>query len=108
MHCNRHGMSVAACWDEIPDHYPNVVLDAFAIMPNHLHAILILTETVGAGHARPIPTIIGSFKSAVSRSIGTNIWQRSYWERILRDEKELNRFRHYVDDNHLRWRTSDL
>ncbi|MFB3779059.1 MAG: hypothetical protein ACE141_15685 [Bryobacteraceae bacterium] len=60
------GVAVASCWEEIPRHFDNVVLDAFALMPNHLHGILILTDPVGAGHARPLPTIVGSFKSRLA------------------------------------------
>jgi len=103
MRRNQIGETVAACWNEIPRHYANVVLDAFVVMPNHLHGILLLTDLVGAGHARPLPLIVGSFKSAASRRVGARIWQRDYWEHIIRSEDELNRIRHYVDDNPLCW-----
>jgi hypothetical protein len=58
-------------------------------MPNHLHGILLLGDEL-AGHARPLPVIVGSFKSAVSRLAGFPVWQRSYWDRIIRSEAELN------------------
>jgi len=74
-------------------------------MPNHLHGILLFTEPVVAGHARPLPIVIGSFKSAVSRCVGSSIWQRSYWERVIRDENELNALRYYIDDNPFHWPT---
>jgi len=45
---------------------------------------------------------VGSFKSAASRRVGSAIWQRRYWERIIRNENELNSIRHYIDDNPLR------
>jgi REP element-mobilizing transposase RayT len=91
--------AITSRWKAIPDHFPYVTLDAFVIMPNHLHGILLFTEPVGAGHARPLPVVIGSFKSATSRQVGSSIWQRSYWERVLRNEHELNTARHYIDDN---------
>jgi putative transposase len=90
------------CWHRIPIHFPNVTLDLFVIMPNHIHGILLLSD-VGAGHARPVPVIVGSFKSAVSRQLGHPVWQRSYWERIIRNERELNEIRHYIDENPARW-----
>jgi putative transposase len=104
MRRNALGGIVTYCWNEIPSHFPCVALDAFVVMPNHIHGILVFTDIV-AGHARPLPVVIGSFKSAVSKRIGTSIWQRSYWDRIIRNEEELNLTRHYVEDNPLRWPT---
>jgi len=104
MRCNELGRIVTYCWNEIPNHFPYVAPDVFVVMPNHIHGILRFTD-VGAGHARPLPVIIGSFKSAVSKRIGTPIWQRSYWDRIIRNEEELNLTRHYVEDNPLPWPT---
>jgi len=104
MRRNKIGGIVMSCWNEIPSHFPYVALDAFVVMPNHIHGILLFTDVV-AGHARPLPVVIGSFKSAVSKRIGTSIWQRSYWDRIIRNEEERNLTRHYVEDNPLRWPT---
>jgi len=103
MHLSQIGAMVASCWLEIPRHFPNVTLDEFVIMPNHLHGILLLD--VVAGHARPLPTILGSFKSAVSRLAGLPVWQRSYWDRVLRNEAELNQTRRYIEENPSRWST---
>jgi len=96
---NEITQAVGSCWNVIPDHFPKVTLDACIVMPNHLHGILLFTEPVVAGHARPPQVVIGSFKSAASRKAGSNIWQRGYWERVLRNERELNTARHYIDDN---------
>jgi len=100
---SQTGNIVVSSWNAIPIHFPYVVLDAFVVMPNHLHGIPLFTEPVVAGHARPLPIVIGSFKSAVSRSVGSGIWQRSYWERVLRNENELNLARHSIDDNPCYW-----
>jgi putative transposase len=89
MQSSTVGVTVEICWRELPNHFGNVELDAFVIMPNHIHGILLLTDVM-AGHARPLPTIIGSFKAAVSRRAGFAVWQRSYWDRIIRNEQELN------------------
>ena len=94
---------IQSCWSEIPIHFPNVALDTFVITPNHIHGILLFDEAVGAGHARPLPVVVGSFQSAVSRLVGAGIWQPSYWERVLRNEDELNTARHYIDDNPSHW-----
>jgi len=89
--------------DRDPKHFPNAALDEFVVMPNHLHGIVLLD--VGAGHARPLPVITGSFKSAVSRQAGFSVWQRSYWDHIIRSEDELNQARRYIADNPSRWST---
>ncbi|MEK7404920.1 MAG: hypothetical protein AAB225_07405 [Acidobacteriota bacterium] len=71
-------------------------------MPNHLHGILLFTD-VGAGHARPLPVVVGAFKAAVSKRVGHGVWQRNYYEHIVRNEAELNRIRHYTEDNPGNW-----
>jgi REP element-mobilizing transposase RayT len=135
MRLNECGELIEACWNEIPNHFPHVQLDAFVIMPNHVHGILHIMEphsaaTVGARHAVPlpgnvphrhnerfgkpvvgsIPTIVRSVKSAASRRInqlrdtpGTRVWQRSYYEHIIRNEASLDRIRQYILDNPARW-----
>jgi len=110
MQRNAAGEAVVRCWDEIPRHFPNVELDAFVVMPNHVHGVLLLLgdeaedtgEPARAGRARPPHVVVGSFKSAVSRRLGP-VWQRSYWERVVRSGEELDQIRDYIEDNPLRW-----
>jgi putative transposase len=116
-------------------HFRNVTLDAFIVMPNHFHGILVVhaghePDNVGAQHAAPlhlpvpasshkpagrvIPgslgAIVGSFKSAttrrinlVNRTVGKVLWQRNYYDRILRNDRELFLARRYVRSNPIRW-----
>lgn len=98
--------AVQACWIEIPSHFP-VELDAFVVMPNHVHGILVYSR---AGHARPLPAVVGSFKSAVARSInllrgtqGEPVSQRGYYDRVVRDERELEALREYISNNPASW-----
>jgi putative transposase len=65
-------------------------------MPNHIHGIVLFFR---AGHARPLPVVIGSFKSAVTRMAGRPIWQRGYYDRVIRDDAELEALRQYIADN---------
>ena len=97
----RVGTIVERCWLEIPLHYPTVALDAFVVMPNHLHGILWLS--VGAGHAPPLHRVIGSFKSAATKAATRSIWQRSFYDRVIRNDEELRALREYVAENPLRW-----
>ncbi len=129
MRLNEAGLVAEQCWRAIPDHFPHTVLDAYVVMPNHLHGIVWIV--VGARHAVPLPTpavplptaeqfgrpvpaslptIIRSFKSAVTNRInalrqtpGASIWQRNYYEHIIRNEDALNRIRTYIQENPLRW-----
>jgi REP element-mobilizing transposase RayT len=111
-------------WLRIPRRFPHVSLDAYVIMPNHFHGIVIVGATLvvapleskRAG-ARPAPTlgdIIGSFKSQCMRDWlryvkrnnitgSAKFWQRNYYEHIIRNENELNEIRKYIFENPLKW-----
>lgn len=131
MRLNSYGLVVAGCWNDLPKHYSQVELDAFAVMPNHVHGIIVLkdepidiTPTVGAG-LRPAPTaslpkrhglpeIVRAFKSFSARRInelrnalGVVVWQRNYYEHIVREKAELHRIRLYIEQNSARW-TDDI
>jgi putative transposase len=99
-----------------------VEIDYYCIMPNHLHFILIIndrgrdtarrvpTETFGNPVKGSLPTIIRSIKSAITKKIneirkspGVPIWQRNYYEHIIRNEKELYEIRKYIENNPLNW-----
>lgn len=120
MVCNECGKIVQSCWDEIPEHYGNAKLDAFRVMPNHVHGIInIIDDSVGSRHASTLPrtvrptlgNIIGSFKSAATQRInqlrrerGTSIWQYRFYDHIIRNERSLERIREYIRTNPERWR----
>jgi REP-associated tyrosine transposase len=147
------GKIAQSCWREIPEHYPMVTLDAFVLMPDHVHGIIIIgngldptraedqvggagernvgaqQRDVGAQHAaplhvpistpvrdagRPAPgslgTIIRAFKAATTKRLnelagtpGKAIWQRNYYDRIIRNGQELLSARHYILLNPRRW-----
>jgi len=120
---NSGGKLVEELWTEIPLHFPYVTIDQYIIMPNHLHGILIINDNVGARHASPLPpdnlsqhkqqplgTIIGSFKSAVTKRIHDlgsldqeKIWQRNYYEHIIRDERDYEKIYEYIQFNPMNW-----
>ncbi len=102
----------------MPDHYPNVELDAFVVMPNHIHGVIIIFDAVGAElssaptHAKrnPLSEIVRGFKAFSARrinelrnSLGSPVWQRNYHEHIIRSEKSLNAIREYILFNPARW-----
>ncbi len=119
---NEYGNIVEECWRNIPNHFENVTLDAFVVMPNHIHGIIVLNESVGAIHESPlhmtqrqrrimtIPKIIGRFKMLTAKEInlmkntpGYPVWQRNYYDRITRNDTELNNIRDYIVHNPLKW-----
>jgi REP element-mobilizing transposase RayT len=100
-------------WLGIPVRFPSVALDEFVVMPNHVHGVIFLVRDVGGGGASPAPTladVICAFKSvsaiagnkALGRS-GRPFWQRNYYERVIRNEDELNDIRQYIRDNPKNW-----
>jgi REP element-mobilizing transposase RayT len=110
------------CWVAIPNHFARVKLDKFVVMPNHLHGILVLYPHVGAQHCcalsegpdrKMLPgslgAIVRSFKAIVARrahkELGYRgpIWQRNYFERIVRDSDELAKTQQYISENPRRW-----
>ncbi len=165
---NDAGRMVQAVWHELPVRFPGVDVDAFVVMPNHIHGIIAWTAPVGAplvgaqsaaamatdvgapgqgatdqgatdqgatdvgatgagatgqgATTRVAPTlgdVVGAYKSLTTleyvRGVKTmgwqafpgRLWQRNYYEHIIRDERALNRIRRYIDENPLRWTFDD-
>ena len=126
---NDAGHIANQCWLDIPKHFPNVVLHEFIIMPNHVHGIIELVG-VGANNDSPMNTrsivrangdsplrspsktigsIVRGYKIGVTkwfRSTGHmgKIWQRNYWEHIIRDEKSYCRISEYIKNNPQNWK----
>jgi putative transposase len=128
------GAAVTQAWFGLPRRFPSVVLDAFVVMPNHVHGVVVLRQADAApgpaapGAASSAPTcpgpaqprdaasgaptlgaVVRAFKSTsairvnelVSRSGA--IWQRGFYEHVVRDEPSLLRIREYIATNPLRW-----
>ncbi|KAA0206229.1 transposase [Candidatus Uhrbacteria bacterium] len=118
---NEIGRIVRDGWDGIGEHFSNVKTDEFVVMPNHVHGVIWLDGScphVGATHASPLPkgpssgsvgAIIGSFKSAVTKRVNEMnplfgpVWQRNYYERVIRSDAELDAVRQYIRDNPAKW-----
>ena len=122
MELSKIGLIAHKYWNEIPKHFDNVILDEMVIMPDHLHGIVVVNNnnnnlrcrgvacnapTGISPKPKSLPTIIRSFKSAVSNLSHKNQiphfqWQRNYYEHIIRNENELNRIRQYIRNNPLK------
>ena len=128
MKSNDLGEIVADTWLWLAQQYPYVELDAWCIMPNHLHGIIIITDDnkpcrgssrtaqlQNAQRRKPLGSIIGAFKTVSTKQInqkrdvsGGAIWQRNFYEHIIRNDKNLNIIRKYVHENPSRWESDSL
>ena len=120
------GNIVSDCWRDVPNHFPGIELSEFIVMPNHIHGIIRIpararhavplprhaerVEAFGSPRAVSVPTIVRSFKSAVSQrarkllgQASARIWQRNYFERVIRNEREFHKVRHYIAQNPACW-----
>jgi putative transposase len=124
---NDLGLFVESCWREIPEHFANAEMDEFIIMPNHIHGIIVLEcrdtihrvressgesemESFGNPTTGSIPTIIRTFKAAVTRESGKQglistekIWQPRFFERIIHNQDAMMKAREYIINNPLKW-----
>ncbi|MCL4558950.1 MAG: transposase [Deltaproteobacteria bacterium] len=131
MQFNKYGQIVEREWLRTGIIRQNVQIDEFVVMPNHIHVIIVLNDVVGATRwvaqnktipnraihriaptfqSNSIGAIIGQFKSIVTKKInlirstpGAPLWQRNYYEHIIRNEGDMNGIREYVMNNTLRW-----
>ena len=117
------GLIAKQFWEEIPKHFPDTEIDYFVVMPNHIHGIIIINESRDviynvptkenyfsniSPNKRSLSVIIRTFKAAVTRECHKNgnkefQWQRNYYDRIIRNEKELFHIRKYILQNPLKW-----
>ena len=113
---NDYGKIVEQCWFDLPNHYVNCKLDAFVIMPDHVHGIIEIDNSVfdiETGQ-RPVSTkkrhglsqFVGSLNSYSAKkinilrnTIGATVWQSRFYDSIIRDENSLDSIRNYITDN---------
>jgi putative transposase len=133
MQLNTFGNIANTTWIGISDHTACVELGEFCVMPNHIHGIIILVDSRGKAclaptggvnlddnrYQRPQPgslgVIVGSYKSTVTRRInilrdttGISIWQRNYYEHIIRNDDDLRTISEYIATNPLNWGLDEL
>jgi REP element-mobilizing transposase RayT len=98
------------CWYDLPNHYSNIVMDEFVIMPNHIHGIIKIQNQNQEERKHGLSEFIRAFKSFSSRRINefrkTNkdgIWQPRYYDHIISSDSELKRIRAYITENPKNW-----
>ena len=167
MRLNKSGELIVDAWEWLGERYPHVALDAYVVMPNHLHGVVVLTDeewggesgggvsgrhgrrgvnvdrpvrrgvsrnapTVGSGMgvdadgsgmgvSRTAPTgrktlgrLVGAFKTVSTKGFnrmrgmsGERLWQRDFYDRVIRDDRELDLVRRYIEGNPAKWETDE-
>lgn len=122
---NDAGRLLAGVWKHLPQRFPQMVPDESVVMPNHFHALfqIVGAPLVGAqkrAGTRPAPTVgqvVGAFKSVTANRylrgvqhdqwhpMPSGLWQRNYYEHIIRNERDLEITRAYIRQNPARWNT---
>jgi putative transposase len=128
---SQYGQIVVDAWMDLPSHYSNINLGMLVVMPNHVHGIVIITQDDDIFRGGPkvipsdgfslersrygLPEIVRGFKSFSARQInnfrnlrGNPVWQRSYYDRIIRNERELYGFEEYIQANPRNWTEDQL
>ncbi len=116
---NQIGKVAEKYWEDIPKHFSFAEMDEYIIMPNHIHGIIVIDNenTVDNNHGcylqtrnmELLPRIISQYKSSVTRQIRKEFgdysfaWQKSFYDRIIRNENELYSIRKYIRQNPLKW-----
>ncbi len=125
MQLNKAGIIVEKYLTEISIHYPWTEVGVFVVMPKHVHVIIFLNENTEEICKRRshedrhcvigLPSIIGTYKSFTARKInhlrkahGTPVWQRSYYDHIIRNDDDLRNIWQYIESNPQNWRKDEL
>ena len=118
MQLNETGQLVVDVWEWLAARHSHVELDSYVVMPNHLHGIIVIDDHRG-GDSRIAPTkhkslgrLVGMFKTVTTKQVnlaqgtpGQRLWQRNYYERVIRNDEEWNWVREYIAGNPTQWET---
>ena len=107
---SQYGEIVNDSIKKIATKYHQVNIDKYVIMPNHVH-ILLQINCNDNGQALPAPTvsnIVGQFKGNVTKQIGFKVWQKLFYDHIVRNENDYNEIWAYIDNNPYNWLSDKL
>ena len=101
------GRIVDATIRAIPDHYPGISVDQYIIMPDHVHLILALRHIGPDGRQIAAPTplsnVIQQMKRITSKQAGISLWQKGFYDHVIRNDEDLANVRQYIRNNPLKW-----
>jgi len=97
------GNVVKTAIENIPKIYDCVFIDIFTIMPNHIHMIVRIENNGRAMRAPTISRLINQFKGYVNKQIGFSIWQKLFYDEIIRNEEAYRNIWQYIEQNPAKW-----
>jgi putative transposase len=114
MHPNAVGRVVEEEWLRLAERWKSVEIDAYVVMPNHFHGVLILLDgdkqnAVGRVKRPSLSMLVNQFKSRVTKRVAnlgatsTEVWQRGFFDHVIRDERDLLEKRSYIENNPAKW-----
>lgn len=106
----RHGVITDKYIRRINAVYPTVSVDNYVIMPNHVHLLIRICDQSGGMRAsRPtLHTVVRSLKTMVTKESGQAIWQDSYYDHVVRSERDYQEIWRYIDENPVKWEMDSL
>ena len=104
---NVYGKAAEKCLKEISGIYQGVYVDQFVVMPNHVHAIIAIENGVSLTH------VVGQYKMSVTKEIHRHdkklsVWQRSFYDHVIRNQEDYQRIWTYICGNPQSWRQDQL
>ena len=112
---NNAGQMVEKIWQELPNQFSNIQLHEFVIMPNHFHGIFEINKTINLGEKKTVSDIVGAFKSLTTnaficgvkqnnwQAFEGKVWQRNFYEHIIRDRQDYLNTVDYILNNSKNW-----
>lgn len=90
---------------QMASHYRNVIVEKYCIMPDHVHFILSIESDIGGRivSAPTISTVVGSMKRWVSTQVGKPIWQKSFYDHVIRSQQDYDEIWEYIENNPLKY-----
>ena len=102
------GIKVKKAIEFINMNYYAVSVDRYVIMPNHIHLLVRYEESVGGHGDPPLQDVIARFKSFTTHQHGETLWQRSFNDHIIRNEKDYIEHLNYIENNPAKWEEDEL
>ena len=96
------------------DYYDYLSVDAYVVMPNHIHLLIRIHDDGRSGTPAPtkgnavLARFVSTFKRFCNKEWGHNIWQRGYYDHIIRDQRDYDDIYHYVENNPIQWESDEF
>ena len=99
-----YGHAVEEAINNIPIIYPMISVDNYVIMPNHVHLLLVIQGDIWRPMVAPtVSRVLQQTKGAVTKRIGASIWQKSFYDHVIRTERDYRDIYTYIDNNPAHW-----